>query len=83
MGREFDRDREGVGLGFGTAPAVERTRSRALAEVTHVDRATEAAVRRSLSFSECSEHYEYRAGTRISGSVGDAAPTVLDWEIGG
>jgi len=83
MGCEFDRDREGVGLGFGTAPAVERTRSRALAEVTLVDRVTEADVRCSLSSSEYSEHYEHRAGTRISGSVSDAAPTVLDWEIGG
>ena len=63
--------------------APERTRSRALAEVTLVDRVAEAAVRRSLSFSEYSEHYEHRAGTRISGSVSDAAPTVLDWEIGG
>ena len=35
------------------------------------------------SFSEYSEHYEHRAGTRMSGSVSDAAPTVLDWEIGG
>ncbi len=61
----------------------ERTRSRALAEVTLVDRVAEAAIRRSLSFSEYSEHYEHRAGTRISGSVSDAAPTVLDWEIGG
>ncbi len=61
----------------------ERTRSRALAEVTLVNLVTEAAVRRSLSFSEYSEHYEHRAGTRISGSVSDADPTVLDWEIGG
>jgi len=38
---------------------------------------------RSLSFSEYSDHYEHqRAGTRIRGYVRDAAPTVLDWEIG-
>lgn len=61
----------------------ERTRSRALAEVTLVDRVAQTAVRRSLSFSEYSDYYEHRAGTRISGSVSDAAPTVLDWEIGG
>lgn len=43
----------------------------------------EAAAHRSLSFSEYSDHYEHqRAGTRIAGSVSDAAPTVLDWEIG-
>lgn len=60
----------------------ERTRSRALAEVTLVHRVAEAAVRRSLSFSEYSDYYEHRVGTRVSGSVSDAAPTVLDWEIG-
>ncbi len=38
---------------------------------------------RSLSFSEYSDHYEHqRAGTRIRGCVRDAAPAVLDWEIG-
>ena len=38
---------------------------------------------RSLSFSEYSEYYErQRAGIRIGGSVSEAAPTVLDWEIG-
>ena len=63
--------------------APERTRSRALADVTLVDHVAEGAARRSLSFSEYSEHYEHRAGTRISGSVSDAAPTVLDWETGG
>ena len=61
----------------------ERTRSRALAEVTLVDRVAETAVPRSLSFSEYSDYYEHRAGTRMRGSVSDAAPTVLDWEIGG
>lgn len=41
------------------------------------------AAHRSLSFSEYSDHYEHqRAGTRIRGCVRDAAPTVLDWEIG-
>ena len=63
------------------APA--RIRSRALAEVTLVNRVAETAVRRSLSFSEYSDYYEHRAGTRIDGTVSDAAPTVLDWEIGG
>ena len=60
----------------------ERTRSRALTGVTLVRRVAEAAVRRSLSFSEYSDYYEHRVGTRVSGSVSDAAPTVLDWEIG-
>ena len=42
-----------------------------------------AAARRSLSFSEYSDYYEHqRAGTRTGGSVGDAAPTVLEWETG-
>ena len=61
----------------------ERTRSRALTEVTLVGRVAEAGAHRSLSFSEYSDFYERpRAGTRISGSVSDATPTVLDWEIG-
>lgn len=61
----------------------ERTRSRALTEVTLVNRVAETAGHRSLSFSEYSDYYEQpRGGTRISGSVSDAAPTVLDWEIG-
>ena len=61
----------------------ERTRSRALAEVTLVPRARGGTADRSLSFSEYSDYYEHRrAGSRISGSVSDAAPTVLDWEIG-
>lgn len=61
----------------------ERTRSRALAEVTLVDRVADTSARRTLSFSEYSEYYEHRVGTRISGCVSDAAPTVLDWELGG
>ena len=61
----------------------ERTRSRPITEVTPARRVAEAASRRSLSFSEYSEYYERQhAGTRISGSVSEAAPTVLDWEIG-
>ena len=62
----------------------ERTRSRALTEVTLVDRVAGAAAHRSLSFSEYSDYYYESPGakTRISGSVSDAAPTVLDWEIG-
>ena len=61
----------------------ERTRSRALTEVTLVDRVAGAVAHRSLSFSEYSDYYESPgAKTRISGSVSDAAPTVLDWEIG-
>jgi len=36
------------------------------------------AARRSLSFSEYSDHYEHQR----RGCVRDAAPTVLDWEIG-
>ena len=63
--------------------APERIRSRALTEVTLVARVAEASAHRSLSFSEYSDYYEHRrAGTRIGGSVSDAAPTVLDWEIG-
>ena len=61
----------------------ERTRSLALTEVTLVNRVARAAAHRSLSFSEYSDYYEHqRAGTRISGSVSNATPTVLDWEIG-
>lgn len=61
----------------------ERTRGRALTEVTLVERVAELSSRRSLSFSEYADHYEPPAtGTRISGSVRDAAPTALDWEIG-
>ena len=64
--------------------APERTRSRALAEATRVDSMAEAAAHRSLSFSEYSDYHEPpRAATRIIGSVSDAAPTELDWEIGG
>ena len=61
----------------------ERTHSRALTEVTLVNRVAKTDAHRSLSFSEYSDYNEHqRAGTRISGSVSDAAPTVLDWEIG-
>ena len=61
-----------------------RTRSRALAESTRVESVARPHSPRSLSFSEYSDHYE-RPGavTRIAGSVIDAAPTILDWEIGG
>lgn len=60
-----------------------RTRGRALTEVTLVQNVAKAATRRCLSFSEYSDYHGHqRAGTRIDGSVSDAAPTVLEWEIG-
>ncbi len=64
--------------------APERTRCRALMEVTLVDRVAKTAGRRTLSFSEYSDYYHEAPGakTLISGSVSDASPTVLDWEIG-
>lgn len=38
---------------------------------------------RSLSFSEYSDYYEHRhAATRTIAAVRDAAPTMLEWEIG-
>ena len=62
----------------------ERTRSRAMAEATHVDSVVGAASHRSLSFSDYSDYYERpSAGMQVAGSVSDAAPTELDWEIGG
>ena len=61
----------------------ERTRRCALTDVTLVARVAEASAHLSLSFSEYSDYHEQpRGGTRISGSVSEAAPTVLDWEIG-
>lgn len=70
-------------LGIHQINVPERTRSRALTGVTLVDRVAEAGAHRFLSFSEYSDFYERpRAETRMSGSVSDAAATVLDWEIG-
>lgn len=62
----------------------ERTRSRALAEATRVYSVVGAASHRSLSFSEYADYFERPpAGMPVAGSVSDAAPTELDWEIGG
>ena len=55
-----------------------------VSDVILVDGVAETAVRRTLSFSEYSDYYHEAPGakTLIRGSVSDAAPTVLDWEIG-
>ena len=69
---------------YRTLNVPDRTRSHALAEATRVESVAAAAPQPSLSFSEYSNYYERpRAEVRIGGTVSDAVPTELDWEIGG